>query len=71
MPAPNQMAFAAFRRQTVPISGRRQPLYHKDRPQVCRGYPYLYAEGFRSGTLAMLDRIGKCSIVFNVRQPLK
>lgn len=44
---------------------------YEDRPQVCRGYPYLYAEGFRSRTLAMLGRVGECPIVFNVWQSLK
>ena len=41
------------------------------RPQACRDFPYLHAEGFRRRTLMMLVNCETCPIVFNVWQALK
>lgn len=43
----------------------------EDRPDVCRGYPYLYADDFLRRTIGTIGRTAECPIVFNVRQSLK
>ncbi|MCX6380761.1 MAG: YkgJ family cysteine cluster protein [Armatimonadetes bacterium] len=44
---------------------------YEHRPDVCRGYPYLHKDEFRSRTLAMIQRVEECPIVFNVWESLK
>ena len=44
---------------------------YEDRPQACRDFPYLHAEGFRQRTFMMIDNTAVCPIVFNVWQQLK
>jgi len=44
---------------------------YEDRPEDCRGYPYLHREGFRQRTFLMIDNTAVCPIVFNVWDELK
>ncbi|RKY11953.1 MAG: hypothetical protein DRP65_02685 [Planctomycetota bacterium] len=44
---------------------------YKDRPQDCRGYPYLHEPGFNGRTMGMIERTFTCPIVFNVMEELK
>ena len=44
---------------------------YEDRPQDCRGYPYLHKSGFSGRTMGMIERTFTCPIVFNVMESLK
>lgn len=44
---------------------------YEDRPQDCRGYPYLHEPGFNGRTMGMIERTFTCPIVFNVMEKLK
>jgi len=44
---------------------------YEDRPQNCRGYPYLHKPDFSYRTLGMIERTFTCPIVFNVMEELK
>ncbi len=44
---------------------------YEDRPADCGGYPYLYSPDFIFRTIAMIDRIATCPIVFQVMEDLK
>ena len=44
---------------------------YEDRPDDCRGYPYLHRDGFRQRTFSMIDNAAACPIVFNVWNDLK
>lgn len=44
---------------------------YEDRPQDCRGYPYLHEPGFNGRTMGMIERTFTCPIVFNVMEGLK
>jgi uncharacterized protein len=44
---------------------------YQDRPADCKAYPYLYAPGFSSRTMAMIERTFTCPIVFEVIEVLK
>ena len=44
---------------------------YEDRPADCSGYPYLYEPHFTSRTVAMLERIPTCPIVYEVVEDLK
>ena len=44
---------------------------YEDRPQDCRGYPYLHELGFSGRTMGMIERTFTCPIVFNVMEELK
>jgi Fe-S-cluster containining protein len=44
---------------------------YEDRPAVCREYPYLYEDNFRSRTLNIIANTSLCPIVFNVWHRLK
>jgi len=44
---------------------------YEDRPDDCRGYPYLHRDGFRQRTFSMIDNAAACPIVFNVWDGLK
>jgi uncharacterized protein len=44
---------------------------YEDRPDDCRGYPYLYEPEFSSRLIAMLERIETCPIVYEVFEDLK
>jgi uncharacterized protein len=44
---------------------------YEDRPDDCRGYPYLYEPDFTSRLAAMLPRTSTCPIVYEVLQELK
>ena len=51
------------------LSGNRCGVY-EDRPEPCRGYPYVEGD-VRSRLLDIMDRIGVCPIVFEQWQRLK
>jgi len=44
---------------------------YEDRPADCSRYPYLYEPHFTSRTVAMLERIPTCPIVYEVVEELK
>jgi uncharacterized protein len=44
---------------------------YEDRPADCSGYPYLYKPGFVFRTMAMIERISTCPIVYEVIEDLK
>ena len=44
---------------------------YEDRPANCSGYPYLYEPDFVFRTMAMIDRISTCPIVYDVMEDLK
>jgi hypothetical protein len=44
---------------------------YEDRPADCSGYPYLYEPDLISRTIAMLERIPTCPIVYEVWESLK
>jgi len=44
---------------------------YEDRPDDCRGYPYLHKPGFNGRTMGMIERTFTCPIVFNVMEELK
>lgn len=44
---------------------------YEDRPDDCRGYPYLYEPEFASRTIGMLERTFTCPIVYEVIEELK
>ncbi len=44
---------------------------YEDRPDACRGFPYLEAPGFRGRTLMLLSASFYCPIVFNTLEALK
>lgn len=43
---------------------------YDDRPQACRDFPYLHANGFRQRTWMMIENCATCPIVFNTWQRL-
>jgi len=44
---------------------------YEDRPEVCRDFPFLYKDDFRSRSLSVIDNSSLCPIVFNVWHRLK
>jgi Fe-S-cluster containining protein len=44
---------------------------YEDRPDNCRGYPYLYEPAFASRLIGMVHRIFICPIVYEVMEELK
>jgi Fe-S-cluster containining protein len=44
---------------------------YEDRPAMCRGYPFLDKDDFRSRTLNIIAQTDTCPIVFNVWRELK
>lgn len=44
---------------------------YEERPQDCRGYPYLHKAGFSFRTIGMIERTFICPIAFNVMEELK
>jgi Fe-S-cluster containining protein len=44
---------------------------YEDRPADCSGYPYLYESGFVFRTIAVVERISTCPIVYEVMEDLK
>ena len=44
---------------------------YDDRPDDCRGYPYLYEDAFVSRTMGMIGRTSTCPIVYEVLEQLK
>ena len=44
---------------------------YENRPDDCRGYPYLHGSGFSYRTMKMIERTFTCPIVFNVMEELK
>ena len=44
---------------------------YEERPQDCRGYPYLHKAGFSCRTIGMIERTFICPIAFNVMEKLK
>ncbi len=63
----------AWRTRTTPcpfLQDNRCSVY-EDRPEDCRGYPYLYEPEFSFRTIAMIERTATCPIVFEVMEELK
>ena len=61
-----------FRTQPCPFLGEdNRCTVYEDRPQSCRGYPFLHKEDFRQRTLMYMENIEICPIIFNVWQRLK
>ncbi len=52
------------------LEGKKCSVYD-DRPEQCRGYPYLYEPDFVLRTLGMLERTFTCPIVYQVMEELK
>lgn len=44
---------------------------YEDRPDDCKGYPYLYESGFSTRTMGMISRTFTCPIVYEVVEELK
>jgi Fe-S-cluster containining protein len=44
---------------------------YQNRPNPCRGYPYLHRKDFRSRLLSVIENYSICPIVFNVFELLK
>lgn len=44
---------------------------YEDRPDICKGYPYLYDPEFSSRTMGMISRTFTCPIVYEVIEDLK
>jgi uncharacterized protein len=44
---------------------------YEDRPDDCRGYPYLYEPEFVFRTIAMIERTLTCPIVYEVLEDMK
>jgi Fe-S-cluster containining protein len=44
---------------------------YEDRPDDCRGYPYLHEENFTTRLWGMIERTGTCPIVYEVMEDLK
>ena len=44
---------------------------YEDRPDNCKGYPYLYDPEFSSRTMGMISRTFTCPIVYEVIEDLK
>jgi hypothetical protein len=62
-----------WRTKTTPcpfLKDNRCSVY-EDRPNDCRGYPYLYEPDFATRTMAMLQRTFTCPIVYEVMERLK
>ena len=54
-----------------PFLGGTLCTIYEDRPSVCREFPHLHKEGFRSRLLGVVDNSALCPIVFNVLEELK
>jgi len=54
-----------------PFLHDRRCAVYPHRPTACRAYPYLDQLDFRARTLAMLDRVAQCPVVYNVWEELK
>ena len=54
-----------------PFQENNRCTVYEDRPQDCRGYPYLHKPGFNCRTIGMIERTFICPIVFNVMEELK
>jgi len=54
-----------------PFRHNRHCAVYPRRPTACRAYPYLDQLDFRARTLAMLDRVAQCPVVFNVWKELE
>jgi Fe-S-cluster containining protein len=62
-----------WRTRTTPcpfLKDNRCSVY-EDRPADCSGYPYLYEPDFVFRTIAMIDRVSTCPIVYEVIEELK
>ena len=51
------------------LNGRRCTIY-EDRPEACRGYPYI-GMAFVDGMVGFLERAGTCPIIFETFEQLK
>ncbi len=68
--APDGVKF--FSRSPCPFLGDDNACsVYEDRPQSCRDFPYLLDPGFRRRSIATLENVSTCPIVFNVWQSLK
>ena len=68
--APDGVKF--FSRSPCPFLGDNNACsVYEDRPQSCRDFPYLLDPGFRRRSIATLENVATCPIVFNVWQSLK
>lgn len=54
-----------------PFLGGCKCTVYEDRPKVCREFPHLYKNNFRSRLLGVFDTASECPIVFNVLEELK
>jgi hypothetical protein len=54
-----------------PFLRDKQCTVYKDRPDNCRGYPYLHEPNFTGRTWGMIERTFTCPIVFQVMEELK
>ena len=54
-----------------PFLGGTLCTIYEDRPAVCRDFPYLHKEHFRSRLFGVVDDCAICPIVFNVYEELK
>jgi Fe-S-cluster containining protein len=54
-----------------PFLGGTVCTIYEDRPTVCRDFPHLHKEGFRSRLFGVVDNCAICPIVFNVLEELK
>lgn len=54
-----------------PFLKNNKCIIYENRPDVCRGYPYLHKAGFSYRTRMMIERTFICPIVFNVMEELK
>lgn len=59
----------ALRAPCVFLQGNRCGVY-EDRPQACRGYPYIGGH-IASRMVAIIERAGTCPIVFDMLERLK
>jgi Fe-S-cluster containining protein len=54
-----------------PFLGGNLCTVYEDRPTVCREFPHLHKEHFRSRLFGVVDNSAMCPIVFNVYEELK